>query len=146
MQPSHKAAFTISPTPSHAGGVYERIKRSQEEAREARLIFTTASDSPCGHLFTETYSTALACLLCYRFSINLPHNRRARAPVLILSVPLQTERINTMVAVSLAKVHPAPCQRKVTTQKDKEEKKTRLPLLFLIKTRKWESSKDAFVQ
>lgn len=50
IQPSRNAANFSSPSP--AGEACEVIKRSQEEAREARLIFTTASDILCWFLFT----------------------------------------------------------------------------------------------
>lgn len=80
LRPTHKAANSTNP--SHAGGVYERIKKAKSKTEW--LIFTTVSESCL--LFTATYLKALAWLLtlCYQFSINPPHNRRARAPVWVL--------------------------------------------------------------
>lgn len=74
----------------------ESVRRSKEAKRKSEQpvsFIPTASDGLCRFLFTATYSTALAWLLCYQFSINLPHNRRVRAPVLILpdSVTLSWE-------------------------------------------------------
>lgn len=74
----------------------ESVRRSKEAKRKSEQpgsFLPTAWDGLCRFLFTATYSTTLAWLLCYQFSINLPHNRRVRAPVLILpdSVTLSWE-------------------------------------------------------
>lgn len=83
-----KVAWEMSPptmrlipqTASHAYGGYEKIKRSKEEMTH---FLNSLWES---ELFTATYSTALAGLLmlCYQTSISVLHNRKARAPVLIL--------------------------------------------------------------
>lgn len=107
--------------------VCEEIQRSGGRWRETRFL---NSSHLCCFLFMATYFAALAWLLmlCYQFSIDTLHNRRARAPALILpdSVPvcsLQTERMNAVDAVSSSKVHPTPSHRKVTTQKDNKKRK-----------------------
>lgn len=63
---------------SHGDGVDERSKEAGNW-----VVFTTASESLCNFLFIATHSTAVAwvLMLCYRFSIHLPHSRRERAPV-----------------------------------------------------------------
>lgn len=83
------------------------------------------------------YSAALAWLLmlCYQFSINLLHNRRARAPVLILSdsvASAPSKPRGLMQWLQWARQRFA--QHQTTErwqQKDKKKKKNSLPVSFI---------------
>ena len=76
-------------------------------------------------------------MLCYQFSINPPHNRRARAPVLILpdSEPLPSTNGRGLNAVLCkGSLNTEPQKKKVTTQKDEVKKKKdrkSLPVSFI---------------